>query len=105
MSEFFPKTSGYMTEINRVQLLHNSIYATHAVVIAGCTTLKHARGCTALSLPSICFFLAHIVLALFQIMALTKDEEALIVERRDEEEHRHFVTSHHLEKMTSESSA
>ena len=36
----FPKTSGYMTEINCVRLLHNSIYATHAVVIAGCTTLS-----------------------------------------------------------------
>ena len=46
----------------------------------------HAGGCTALSLPSISFSLAHIGLALFQIMALPKDEEVLIVERRDDEE-------------------
>ena len=63
----------------------------------------HAGGCTALSLPSISFSLAHIVLALFQIIALLKDEEVLIVERRDDEEYRHFVRSHHLEKMGSES--
>ena len=37
---FFPKTSGYMTEINFVRLVHNSIYATHVVVIAGFTTLR-----------------------------------------------------------------
>ena len=63
---------------------------------------EHAGGCTALSLPSICFFLAHTLLALLQIRALTEDEEVLIVERRDDEEYRHFVRSHHLEKMRSE---
>jgi len=31
-----------MTEINCVRLLHNSIYATHAVVIAGCSTMMAA---------------------------------------------------------------
>ena len=65
----------------------------------------HAGGCTALSLPSISFSLAHIGLALLQILPLTKDEEVLIVERRDDEELRHFVRSHDLEKMGSPSSA
>ena len=46
----------------------------------------HAGGCPALSLRSISFSLAHIFLALFQSKATTKDEEILIVERRDDEE-------------------
>ena len=38
-------------------------------------------------------------------MATTKDEEILIVERRNDEEERHFERSHHLEKMGSPSLA
>ena len=60
---------------------------------------KQAAGCTALGLSP-----SYIVFALLQIFASTKDFEVLIVERRDEEENRHFVRSHQLEKMGSESS-
>ena len=58
-----------------------------------------------LSLPRNSISVAHTGLALFQIMASTKDEEVLIVGRRDKEEYRHVVTSHHFEKMASPSCA
>ena len=61
---------------------------------------KQAPGCTALGLSP-----SYLVFGILQIWASTKDEEGLVVERRDEEENRHFVRFHHLEKMGSESSA
>ena len=78
----------------RAALEHAANGDKERVESAGCSrsgysrlyNTTHAGGCTALSLPSISFSLAHIGLALFQIMALTKDEEVLIVERRDDEE-------------------
>ena len=86
MSEFFPQDER-LYDANKLRTAAAQQYLRYSR--SGYSRLyntKHAGGCTALSLPSICFFLAHIVLALFQIMALTKDEEVLIVERRDDEE-------------------
>ena len=74
-----------MTEINFVRLVYNILRYSRSGYSRFYNT-THAGGCPALSLRSISFSLAHLVLALFQIMATTKDEEVLIVERRDDEE-------------------